>query len=226
MQGETSKALEEASDAVARAQAAGNSVSLCAALYGACPVALWAGEFELAGKWIRLMISEAQRKGLLGWLRNAEWFLQGLQLGLAPDRNLYVREVAGRLATYDEPRREMLATFCIEWIDDEMIARASRGGCPWVAAEVWRAAGWRAEQHAATDEAEVFYFRAIETSRQQGALAWELRAALSLATMWAALGEVDLAVKLLDHSCARVITDNKNAALIQARQLGEQLRHR
>ena len=179
MQGETAKALEEASDAVGRAQAAGKSVSLCSALYGACPVALWAGELELADGWIHLMTDEARRKGLVGWLRYAEWFSQGLQLGLAPDRDRYVREVAGQLATYDAPHREMLATFCIDWVDDEMIERVSRGESPWVAAEVWRAAGRRAEQHAATDEAEAFYLRAVETARQQGAVAWEKRAALA-----------------------------------------------
>ncbi|MET3383226.1 ATP-binding protein [Variovorax paradoxus] len=177
VQGETAKALEEASDAVDRAQAAGKSVSLCSALYGACPVALWAGELELAAQWIQLMTDEAQRKGLVGWLRYAEWFSQGLQLGIAPDRDLYVREVAGQLATYDAPHREMLATFCVDWVDDEMIERVSRGGSPWVAAEVWRAAGWRAAHNAAPDEAEVFYLRAIETARRQGAVAWEQRVA-------------------------------------------------
>lgn len=177
VQGETAKALEEASDAVDRAQAAGKSVSLCSALYGACPVALWAGELELAAQWIQLMTDEAQRKGLVGWLRYAEWFSQGLQLGIAPDRDLYVREVADQLATYDAPHREMLATFCVDWVDDEMIERVSRGGSPWVAAEVWRAAGWRAAHNAAPGEAEALYLRAIETARRQGAFAWEQRVA-------------------------------------------------
>ncbi|MFS2162603.1 ATP-binding protein [Variovorax sp. Varisp62] len=181
VQGETAKALEEASDAVDRAQAAGKSVSLCSALYGACPVALWAGELELAAGWIQLMTDEAQRKGLVGWLRYAEWFSQGLQLSIAPDRGRYVREVASQLATYDAPHREMLATFCIDWVDDEMIERVSRGESPWVAAEVWRAAGWRAEQNAAADEAEAFYQRASETARRQGAVAWERRAAAARA---------------------------------------------
>ena len=166
-----------------RAQAAGKSVSLCSALYGACPVALWAGELELAAGWIHLMTDEAQRKGLVGWLRYAEWFSQGLQLSIAPDRDLYVREVAGQLATYDAPHREMLATFCIDWVDDDLIERVSRGESPWVAAEVWRTAGWRAEQNAASDEAEAFYLRAIETARRQGAVAWEQRAALARARL-------------------------------------------
>lgn len=223
MQGETTRALDEARDTVALAQAAGKSVSLCAALYGACPVALWAGEIELAAKWIHLMLDEAQRKGLMGWLRYAEWFFQGLQLSTAQDRDLYIRGVSAQLATYDAPHREMLATFCVDWVDGEMTARASRGESPWVACEILRAAAWHAERHANTGEAELLYLRAIEKARQQGAIAWELRSALGLATLWAALGKSKQAAKLLDRTCGRTAFDSKNSALVQARRLGAQL---
>src|SRR5690606_40165059 len=81
IQGETTKALETAKDAVTRAEVAGHTVSLCAGLYGACPVALWAGELALAERWIRMMTEEARRKGLVGWSRYAEWFSQGLKTG-------------------------------------------------------------------------------------------------------------------------------------------------
>ena len=93
VQGETAKALETASDAVARAESTGNSVSLCTALYGGCAVALWSGELELGRKWVPMMMDEAQRKGLAGWHRYAQWFLQGLQLRMADDRSLHIREV-------------------------------------------------------------------------------------------------------------------------------------
>ncbi|MDM0074797.1 winged helix-turn-helix domain-containing protein [Variovorax sp. J2P1-59] len=226
VQGETEQALETAGDAVARAEAAGNAVSLCAGLYGACAVALWSGELELAGKWVSMMREAAQGRGLVGWLRYAEWFSQGVQLGNAQSRSRYVREVSDRLATYDAPRREMLVTFCVDWVDDESIARVSRGEGLWSAAEVWRAAGWRAGQRGSTDEAEVFYLRAIETSRQQGAMGWELRAALDLARMWASMGRPEQAASLLDETCARAGPDRRSAAMAQARELREQLTHR
>ncbi|MDQ0570549.1 putative ATPase [Variovorax paradoxus] len=223
IQGETEKALEEASDAVARAQAAGRSVSLCSALYGACPVAIWSGESELAAEWVQLMMVEAQRKGLVGWQRYAEWFSETLPLLTAEDSGPYIREVAGRLASYDAPHREMLATFCIDWVDDGLVSRASRGECPWVEAEVRRAAGWRAEQRAATDEATDAYLHAIELARQQGAIAWELRAALSLAGMWVKLGQSSQAARLLDETSARAPRDGRNAALAQLHLLRSQL---
>jgi len=220
--GETTKALEEAGDAVARAQEAGWSVSLCSALYGACPVALWAGERELAGQWVRLMLDEAQRRGLIGWLRYAEWFAQGLQILVMKDQDEYIRDVAGRLGGYDSPHREMLATFCASWTDDDLAARVSRGESCWVAAEVWRAAGRRAEKAAQPGQAEQFYLRAVETARNQGAIAWELRAACDLAALWAKAGRSEQALQLLDHSSARAPADDKNAALAHARRLRRQ----
>jgi hypothetical protein len=184
---------------------------------------LWSGELDLALKWVSMMREAAQRRGLVGWLRFAEWFLEGLQLDTAEDRSRHVREVADRLATYDAPRKEMLVTFCADWVDEAMIARVSGGEGLWSAAEVWRAAGWRAERRGTTDEAEVFYRRAIETSRQQGAMGWELRAALSLARMWASVDRREQAVKLLDETCARSSPDGKSAAQADARALRKQL---
>ncbi len=149
------------------------------------------------------MMEEAQRKGLLGWLRYAEWFCQALRLDNLPERSRHIREVSERFAGYDAPRREMLVTFCADWVDDGMIARLARGEGLWSAAEVWRAAGWRSERGGMTDEAEAFYLRAIDIARQQGAMGWELRAAQSLANMWAILGHEARAEQLLDETRAR-----------------------
>ncbi|KWT87606.1 MULTISPECIES: winged helix-turn-helix domain-containing protein [unclassified Variovorax] len=177
IQGNTEGALEEAADAVARAKAAGKSVSLCAALYGACPVALWSGERALARTWVHMMMDEAQRKGLVGWYRYAQWFFQGLQLDTVDGGDGYIDSVAAQLSGYDMPRREMLATFCTRWVDNELIERVSRGESPWVAAEVWRAAGWHAEARGALGEAKALYRKAEDIARQQGAKGWALRAA-------------------------------------------------
>jgi predicted ATPase/DNA-binding winged helix-turn-helix (wHTH) protein len=223
MQGQTQKALEEAGDAVARARAGGWTVSLCSAFFGACPVALWAGEIGLANEWVRAMMDEAQRRGLVGWLRHAEWFFQGLQLHIANDRAAYIAEVAGRLPAYDAPHREMLASFCIEWVDDGLIARVAQGQSPWIAAEVWRAAGWRAEQASNPEQAQTFYLRALGTARDQGAFAWEIRAAISLAELWAGMGRKKPAIELLDHSCGRAPSDAAGSGLEQARQLRARL---
>ena len=185
LQGETASALETASDAVARAESAGNSVSLCAALYGACAVALWSGELALARRWIPRMMEEARRRGLEGWYRYAEWFDQGLQLHAAEGREDHIRRVGAQLAACDAPHKEMLLSFCPDWLDDEVIARITRGEGLWCAAEARRALGWRHQKAGRTEAARAHYLLAIETARQQGALGWERRAASSLAALGA-----------------------------------------
>jgi len=224
LQGETVKALGAASDAVSRAEESGNSVSLCAALYGSCAVALWSGELELARKWIPRMMEEARRKGLEGWYRYAEWFDQGLQLRLAPDPQLHVRQVREQLAGYDAPHKEMLLTLCVDWLDDEVIARVEKGEGLWCAAEAWRAAGWREEQRGRLPVAGDFYLRAIDLALQQGALSWELRAVTSLARLGQRLGERDRVASRLAEICERAAAAGSDSPeLDEARALRIQL---
>jgi predicted ATPase/DNA-binding winged helix-turn-helix (wHTH) protein len=224
IQGETENALKTAHDAVARAEAIENSFSLCVAMYGACPIALWSGEIELARKWVPLMLEETQRRGLLGWLRYAEWFAQGLDLIAARDRGLHVREVLDGLPGYDAPRKEMLVTFCADWLDDGMIERVQRGEGQWSAAEVWRAAGWRSEERGELAQAEDFYQRAVDTSRRQGATGWELRAAQSLARLWDLRGERERALRLLEALCERCPPGCGGAAFAEVCELATELR--
>jgi predicted ATPase/DNA-binding winged helix-turn-helix (wHTH) protein len=221
IQGDTANALQTATEAVLRAESASHAVSLCSALYGACPVALWSGEIELAGKWIRMMTDQAQRKGLVGWLRYAEWFCQGLQLHTSTDRDSHIREVSRLLASYDPPRREMLATFCPDWVDNDMIARIDAGEGLWSAAEVWRALGLRSEKGGMAADAETSYLRALDIARQQGARAWELRAALDLARLWTGMGRTPQAAQLLDDICA--LASSSGPDLMQARALRQAL---
>lgn len=55
----------------------------------------------------------------------------------------------------------------------------------------------RAHLPAAAREAEACFRRALEIARRQEARAWELRAAMSLADLWAQQGKVDDARRLL-----------------------------
>jgi len=74
-----------------------------------------------------------------------------------------------------------------------------------------------------SDEAERLYLRALETSRQQGAIAWELRAALSLAGLWIRQRQRIKAAELLSATCERAPPDAKNASLERIQRLREQL---
>ncbi|AHX13397.1 transcriptional regulator [Dyella jiangningensis] len=223
IRGETTRALKTAAEAVERAEMAGHAASLCSALYGACPVALWSGEFELADRWIHKMIGEAQRKGLVTWLRYAESFLQGLQLAFDDDPKPHVRQVFERFSGYESPRKEMLVTFCADWVDDEMAARVEKGEGLWCAAETWRALGVRSERRGMAAEAEAFYLRALETCARQRAIGWELRAAPNLATLWASMGRRKQAIQLLDDALGKVAFDGHDRAAAKARDLREKI---
>lgn len=223
LQGDAAKAMATATHAVALAEAGGNALSLCFALFGACPVALWSGELELARKWVRMLLDEAQRRGLVYWQQWAHCYALGLQACAADDRDRHVRQVAQQLGDFDAPRKEMLLTFCADWIDDETITRAGAGHGQWSAAEAWRAAGRRCEQHGMDDEAEAFYRRAIDTARQQGALGWEFRSAVSAARLWIRQGKAKDALELLDDMCGRALPRGEHPGFAQARALRNEL---
>ncbi|MDQ0026813.1 putative ATPase/DNA-binding winged helix-turn-helix (wHTH) protein [Variovorax paradoxus] len=223
LQGDAAKAMATATRAVALAEAGGNALSLCFALFGTCPVALWSGELELARKWVRMLLDETERRGLVYWHQWAHCYALGLQASTADDRDRHVRQVAQQLDAFDAPRKEMLVTFCADWIDDETIARAGSGHGQWSAAETWRAAGRRSELRGLDDEAEAYYRRAVDTARQQGALGWEFRAAASIARLWVRLGKAKDALALLDEVCRRAAPCGEHPGLAQARALRSEL---
>jgi len=132
-------------------------------------------------------------------------------------------QIAQQLDAFDAPRKEMLVTFCADWIDDETIARADSGHGQWSAAETWRAAGRRSELRGLDDEAEAYYRRAVDTARQQGALGWEFRAAASIARLWVRLGKAKDALALLDEVCRRAAPRGEHPGLAQARALRSEL---
>ncbi|KIQ34289.1 transcriptional regulator [Variovorax paradoxus] len=223
LQGDAAKAMATATRAVALAEAGGNALSLCFALFGACPVALWSGEVELARKWVRMLLDEAQRRGLEYWHQWAHCFALGLEASTADDRDRHVRQVAQQLAAFDAPRKEMLVTFCTDWVDDATIAQADAGRGQWSAAETWRAAGRRCEQRGLDDEAEAFYRRAVDTARRQGALGWEFRGAIDLARLWVRLGRTKDALEVLDGICGRAVPGGDHPGLAQVRALRNEL---
>lgn len=149
----------------------------------------------------------------------------GLEASTGAGRELHAHETAAKFDTFDTPLKEMLVTFCSEWFDDEMLARVLRGSAHWSAAEVLRSAGLQSERRGLREEAETFYLSAIETSRRQGALSWELRAAVDLARLWHRTGgRRARAIKLLDDICSRAQSFGGSPLLAQARALQAALR--
>jgi tetratricopeptide (TPR) repeat protein len=69
------------------------------------------------------------------------------------------------------------------------------------------------------DEAEPCYMRALQVARAQGALSWELRAAISLAHLWIARGRARAAHELVRATLGRFAEGFQTADLLAAQAL-------
>lgn len=165
IEGDARLAMAMAVRCMDEAAALGHAMSLCVALFWICPVAIWAQERAVARAWVDTMLRETQAKGFDYWHEWAQCYDDALRLEEVVDRGAHVREVAGRLAKMDDPRSEMLVTFCDEWVDGRLVARAMRGGGQWSAAEVYRAAGLRHARQGHASEAEALYRRSLDLAR-------------------------------------------------------------
>ncbi len=88
-------------------------------------------------------------------------------------------------------QRDLLATITHRWIDSTTIERGRRKLAGWCTPELLRVAGELKSVEsgdAAVRSAETGFLQAVECAREQRALAWELRAATSLAALWTAQG--------------------------------------
>jgi predicted ATPase/DNA-binding winged helix-turn-helix (wHTH) protein len=183
IEGDARLAMATAVRCVEEAEALGHAMSLCVALFWICPMAIWAGERATAREWVDTLLRETRAKGFDYWHEWALCYDDALKLDEVSDRAAHIREVTFRMAKMADPLSEMLVTFCDEWVDGRLVARVMRGGGPWSAAEVYRAAGLRHERQGNDAEAEGLYLQALELARKQGAAAWEQRAVAALAAL-------------------------------------------
>lgn len=217
--GESDRALDMANGVVDYASNSGHSLSLCFALFGACPVALWSGDLERAEAWCQMMLEDAHRRGLVAWHRWAECFsicLDSLRNVANGDRGTMLDN---RPEWLHQPHLEMLLTMDSRWLGDTLVSRAWCGASGWCTAEVWRGIGERHAGRGEFDEAEALYRKALDHSRGQQALAWEARSSVSLARLQIRQNRHDEAAALLTALCRKHPTVRHAPALSQAREL-------
>jgi predicted ATPase len=200
MRGLTAQAMQNARDATAAAKASGHVLSLCYALAEAgCPVPLATGELKSAEDAISTMVEVATKHRLNFWLllghclRGTLMIRRGMTAEgvevLRDELNAYrmagwtmrfaafLGELAAGLASVGQIP-EALASI------EEALVRAERDGEMWCASDLTRIKGeivLRAGGDGPVGAARTCFIAAIVLARQQGALFWELRAALSLA---------------------------------------------
>ena len=105
---------------------------------------------------------------------------------------------------------------------DKALARAEHTEAGWYLAELLRTKGellLLGGVPTAVETPEQCFLRALDVARRQGALSWELRAAMSLARLWRGQRRVNEARKLLGPVYRRFTEGFATADLLTAKAL-------
>jgi len=167
--------------------------AMCQALaLAGCPIALWRGDPGVHSQ-VEKLLQFSTRYTLHRWHALGLCF----QTVRAEAQGSVTAAPGVVLANDPGPHpisvmhRDLLATVSDRWIDEATIARAHSGLSGWCAPEILRVSGEREAGRGGADaqtRAEATFLHAIEQARAQRALAWELRAAISLARLLSRTG--------------------------------------
>ncbi|RYG89199.1 MAG: hypothetical protein EON59_01875 [Alphaproteobacteria bacterium] len=215
IRGKPDEALWIADETLTRAE--GNHPhAICMALgLAAIPVALWRGDASRARALTERFSDLVESAGSAFWQPWRATFRYLLQPSAANS--------AGALLPSNSVLRDMLATFDYALADGSCQRRVREGLVGWNAPEVLRAAGVQ-RLHAdrgerKTAEAAGLFLRARALAREQGAIGWELRAAVSLAELWAGSERGETAMQELAELLTCFEEGYATADLVRARTL-------
>jgi predicted ATPase/DNA-binding winged helix-turn-helix (wHTH) protein len=220
---------------IEESRASGHALTFCSVLgQGACPVTFLAGDLDAAERYCTLLIEHTERHPIRLWNLWARAFRgvvmarrgnvpAGLEilrkeLERAGDARFLPRfllplgELAACLGAAGEVAQALVTV-------DEALARCDARDERWYEAELLRIKGElfvHAGEQRSVSDAERHFDRAIEVARHQGALFWELRAAVSLARLRISQDRGADAHRILTSTCGRftegfAISDMRNA---------------
>ncbi|CAO3440845.1 ATP-binding protein [Azospirillum endophyticum] len=180
IQGQADRAREAMHEAVEQALASGHALSLCFALsLGACPVAFWCGDYDLAARYAELLVEKTSEGSLFVWRSYGVAFQLALEARQGGDERIASLRRSPRFAEVHRNRRiRMLATVAPRLIAPGILHEASAGPTNWATAELLRLEAADAGEPEAAD---MFLRQSLEVARAQGARAWSLRTAMSIA---------------------------------------------
>ena len=234
------QAMAEAN--VRDAQTVDHPQSLCNALAGAaCQVSLLTGDLDAVDRHLSLLVQQTAREELQIWRAQAGC-IQGellirrneTEVGLARLRDGVSRLFEAGFTQYVMVYLAVLAeayaaagnlTRALEVIE-EAIARAERHGGHWCTPEFLRVKGnllLRGDARDAAQAAEAQFLTGLDLSRKQGALAWELRAATSIARLRHDRGHSDAAYRVLAPVYGRFAEGHGTADLRAAKAVLDRL---
>ncbi len=177
-------AMQEAEKCILQALRLGHEQSTCWTLaFNVCPIAIWRGELAEASHFANLLLEHSQSvfQHWHEWGLLYEKFLRAVTAG--PDGREESRFADLRPTLPSQA--DLLATFDIRLAGPATLARAQADEDIWCAAEILRAwtEGRVTGDTTGRSDSEAPLAHALEIARRQGAKAWELRAATSLAAL-------------------------------------------
>jgi predicted ATPase/DNA-binding winged helix-turn-helix (wHTH) protein len=206
-------------------------------LIAACPIALYIGDLTTADRHVRLAFDLAARHGLEIWTIWAQCFegilvikrgdhragsqlLQSALEGLPESAfhhhlSLLLAELAAGLGGAGQIDEGLAVV-------DKALARTEQTEEGWCLAELLRTKGellLLGRAPTAAEIAEQCFRQALDVARRQGALAWELRAAMSLERFWRGQQRASHARQLLAPVYRRFTEGFETADLIAAKAL-------
>jgi predicted ATPase/DNA-binding winged helix-turn-helix (wHTH) protein len=215
LRGYPDDAKKEAEQCISEALRVGHEQTTCCVLaINVCPIAIWRGELAEAGHLASLLREHSQSvfQHWHEWGLLYEKFLKEVASG--PERReSWFTDLEPTLPA----QTDLLATFDIRLAGPDALVRAQADEDIWCAAEIQRA--W-ADRHVTGDTtgqsgSEASLAHSLEIARRQGAKAWELRAATSLANLLCGSGRISQARDTL-RSVLSHFTQGRNTKDVQA----------
>jgi hypothetical protein len=190
MEGAADQALAMSEEALASSDT-DRPVALCQVLaMASAPVALWRGDTAQAARLVARLRERAERYGMGYWVDWAARFEDVLDVieGRADPQS---RSSFSDTQEFSAKFRDHLATFSPSLLTDDAVARVDAGMVGWCVPELLRARALRFLALDANDSdgaAAALLRRSLAVAAEQGALAWSLRSATSLAALYFSRG--------------------------------------
>lgn len=217
LQGQPEQAWRTARQALDIALQINHGTSICYTLaLSGCLIAYYNGDTRSARELLRLLLEQAQKHSALLFYNWAQHYAQVIS---GTDVRPTDRQRVGLI-------KDIMVTLDSTCVDDALLERAQNGASGWSTAEILRA---MAKTLLATDcpvkavTAETVLLKALNVAKAQGALAWELRSATSLAQLWQHQGRHQQAHQLLAPIYQRFTEGFATPDLMTVRRLLDEL---
>ncbi len=224
------QAVRMAETSIKEAQATVEPISLCLALAGAaCPIAFWVGDSAGAARHTRMLLEHSREHSLPLWSEVGARFQRALAIRTgSPDEKPWpdfsFRALSALTETAEALGQAGRIAEALPLVESGL--DQSDGG--WVTPELHRLKGellLSQSAPAVATTAEDLFQQALDEARQQNALSWELRAAMSLARLRRDQGRAADAVACLRPVYDRFTEGFGTADLMAAKQLLSELSH-